>query len=205
VSAREFFTFTLQLISTDMNSLKTLSQLLAMAMVVVVLPLAGNLSAAGTDEGETPADGATTVKKSGADWLPGKWRAKMVIDEEKLKKEGSAEVAEAIRGAFPKMTLTIDFKADGTYVVSMEGADPMLVPDQEQKGKWKVLKEDDGKASLELFDTESPQKMELAFDGPDRFTLTTDDLGPLKPPVFRRVKADKKADEPDEKSEKAKE
>ena len=151
------------------------------------------------------ADAATTVKESLADGLAGKWRAKFEIDEEKLKKEGG-EAAALYKGLFEKMSLTIEFKADGHYAVNMEGMAAELGGAKTQKGKWKVLKEDGKKLDLEFFDNEKPHKMEFTFDGPDRFTLKPEEeLGPLKPPVFNRVKEKDEKKEKDDKAEKPKE
>lgn len=145
---------------------------------------------AAADEGETSDDSATTVKTSLAEALPGKWRAKMEFDDEKIKKEPAlAALAEGMREVFAKMSLSLEFKADGTCTVTMEGAGPELGGEQTQKGKWKITKEAEKKLNVEFFDSDNPKKMELTFDGPDCFTmLPEDDLGPLKPPVFNRVK-----------------
>lgn len=181
-----------------MRSLTRPRRALSLAIVFSLWLSAGESRAIAKDEGET-SDATTTVKKSYAESLPGKWRAKLEVDEERLKKAGVAAGADFI----PGMTgLVLEFKADGAYSVTMENVGG-VAGEQTLDGTWKVVEE--GVKNLALEFDEKPQRNELKFETADRFTLHRDDLGPLKPPVFNRVKkeeeeADKRKPEASAKS-----
>jgi len=190
--------------------MKRFGMLLFLPVVVLSITLAGCGKAADKtkDDNARRQGGKPPASKSAdkpapptaEETLRGTWKATLEGDEEKLKQSVKEELEadgtevdqavldEAVKVGmkqFERMAMTIAFREDGTTEMTMigTGSEPKV-----EKGTWEIVLVNKNIVKLKLAgEGESPDEVELAFSGPDEFTMKLPIPLPIKPPVFNRV------------------
>ncbi len=149
------------------------------------------------------------ASKSAKEKLVGTWTGKFEFHEEKAKElltkqnvpEDKQKTAIAsMKKMFGEMTTTMTLKKDGTSVSTSkvpDAAKPGKMVDKEDTGKWKVLKEEGDKATLEVTEKgpkgkEKTTKLRIVFTDADTFKFEElpeeMKMAPIKTVTFTRKK-----------------